>query len=103
MSNIRRWLALAVVGMMGVAGCELAVEFDRTKIDSGTFDASISETSTDAPVLVDALGDGTAADSATDARDAASDTTTDVVIDTAVSDANDAATTPDADDASDAG
>ena len=97
MNNVRRWVALGLVGMMGVAGCELAVDFDRTKIDSGTFDASISETSTDAPVGTDALGDGTVTDSATDARDAATDTSADVVIDTAVDDA----TPPD--DAADAG
>jgi hypothetical protein len=95
MNNVRRWVALGVVGMMGVAGCELAVDFDRTRIDSGTFDASISETSTDAPVGMDATGDGTVADSAADAQDAATDT--------AVDDANDGATPVDASDASDAG
>ncbi|MEO6418854.1 MAG: hypothetical protein ABIP39_05575 [Polyangiaceae bacterium] len=57
----RALVALGVFGLLGVAGCELAVDFDRTKIDSGTFDASIGETSTfDAPVAMDAQGDGIA-------------------------------------------
>lgn len=96
MKNIRRLVALGVIGTIGVAGCELAVDFDRTKIDSGTVDASMSETSTDAPVVtMDAEGDGTV-------TDAAMDTATDAVTDTAVVDSSDGATTADADDASDA-
>ncbi len=95
MKNIRRAVALGVLGMMGVAGCELAVDFDRTKIDSGTVDASVSETSTDAPVTMDAQGDGTV-------NDAAMDAASDVLTDTAAVDSSDGATPADADDASDA-
>ena len=40
-----RWLALAVLSVFAVAGCELVADFDRSKIDAGSFDASAGDTS----------------------------------------------------------
>jgi hypothetical protein len=64
--------------MLGVAGCGLAVSFDRAKIDAG-IDATTSETSTDAPVVV-------------------MDADTDASVDAPIGDASDSATAVDAQD-----
>jgi hypothetical protein len=85
----RRLLATAALTLIGAAGCELAVDFDRTKIDAGAIDASIPESGGDTTIPVDGSNEA-AADAANDA-DAAQ------AIDTGV-DANDGAVAVDADD-----
>jgi hypothetical protein len=49
--------AMATGALIGLAGCELAVDFDRTKIDAGTIDASIPDTGGDTTVPDDANAD----------------------------------------------
>jgi hypothetical protein len=73
----RRIVALAIaVGFASLAGCELAVDFDRQKIDAGTIDGSFSEGGTvDATPQTDSgqdTGPGTDAgqDAGSDASDA---------------------------------
>jgi len=42
--RVRRIAALGIaMGIASLAGCELAVDFDRQKIDAGTIDGSFSE------------------------------------------------------------
>jgi hypothetical protein len=72
--RIRKTLLLAAMTSMLLLGCELIVDFDRTKIpveDAGSVDATPTETGTDAPADT-GNGDG-ATDSGTDAADAADD------------------------------
>jgi hypothetical protein len=50
----RRLMAIAALALLGAAGCELAVDFDRTKIDAGGIDASFIEGGGDTTIPVDA-------------------------------------------------
>ena len=81
----RRLMALAAVvtsTLVGAVGCELAVDFDRTKIDAGAVDASISEGGADSTLPPDANAtdantdagvDAPATDAGVDADDGAVD------------------------------
>ncbi len=82
-----RKVALGLALAMGVAGCELIVDFDRTKIDAGAGDGSVlPDVSTqDAP-----------------AKDVAADVPGDVGSDVVVSDAGDAGSDGALDDGADA-
>jgi hypothetical protein len=81
---------VALLASVGVLGCELALDFDRTKIDGGGIDASLSDApfeaagdvGTDAPPAdagqdaageagADAGNDSGGADTGSDAADAA--------------------------------
>jgi hypothetical protein len=73
--RIRKTLLLASMTSMLLLGCELIVDFDRTKIpveDAGAIDATPNETSVDAPT--DTGNNEAAVDSGTDsAADAPDD------------------------------
>jgi hypothetical protein len=89
------WLVLLAVG---AAGCELIVDFDRTKIDGGGGDGSVADVTTQDVTTQDVVADNVTSDVAndvqqSDAGDAAADAA-DAAIDVV-----DAAV--DADDASD--
>ena len=97
MNKKTRALFLAIpLGVALLAGCELIVDFDRTRIPADATDSSVApkdaQTDTSVP---DAATDATTADATTDATtDAGSDAS-----DAAASDASDASS--DAADASD--
>jgi hypothetical protein len=99
----RNKLYLAALGMMiaSAAGCELLVDFDRTKIDGGSLDGTagdvVNEVSTN-DVVNDTKNDVTQTD-ASDAGDASDGTTSDVT-DSSTADVDDGSA--DADDGSDA-
>jgi len=105
----RRALVLtSALTVFAVAGCELAVDFDRTKIDAGSVDAAVADvTALDSPVTTDGGKDGAGdalADTSVDApadgsTDALADVTSDVTTDGATADADDAGTVDAADDA----
>ena len=82
MRPMKKLFVFALVTSMLALGCELIVDFDRTKIVG----EDVPETGTDAttPAL-----DATATDTGTDAP--AADTGTDAPADTGASDASDAA------------
>lgn len=76
--KITKLLVLVGIGAMMALGCELIVDFDRTKIpveasETGPGDSSTAETSTDATTGTDAADAADAADAsdASDASDAA--------------------------------
>lgn len=86
-TNTKRIVLLSTLSLaMAAAGCQLIVDFDRTKIDAGAVDASFDVAKPDNSVP-DTGNDVTQPDSGKDASDGA------------VSDASDASTS----DASDAG
>jgi hypothetical protein len=71
-SNVRVVAVLGLAVLGGVVGCELAVDFDRTKIDGGGIDASfgVDATTGDAIAAVDAAdagGDSSSSDGSVDA------------------------------------
>jgi hypothetical protein len=81
-SPIKKLFVFALVSSMAALGCELIVDFDRTKIvgeevpetgvpDGTTVDASPLDTGTDAPAAD--TGTDAPADAADDAADAAAD------------------------------
>ncbi len=80
--RVRRAVALSCALVLAAAGCELAVDFDRTKIDAGSIDASIADVvATDSPTPRDS-GPDVAVDAPPDAPidaplDALGDVTTD--------------------------
>jgi len=98
--------ALFLLLGVGAVGCELALDFDRTKIDGGAIDASFGDTATFDQVSPPA--DGTT-DGGTDApiaetgsdtgTDTGSDTGTDTGTDGGTDAGQDAADAADADDA----
>ena len=78
---------------MFLAGCELIVDFDRTKIPGGGFDGSVDSQGIDSPINpVDARADARA--------DAGSDAPSDAPSDNATASDGDAASTSDASDGS---
>lgn len=103
----RALVATSALTLFAIAGCELAVDFDRTKIDAGSVDAAIADvTALDAPTSTDGGKDGTAdapVDGTSDAPvDGASDAPSDgTTTDGTTADANDASTTDAGSDAPD--
>ncbi len=65
----RRLTAVVALALIGAAGCELAVDFDRTKIDAGAIDASIPEGGGDTTIPLDGNNEA-AVDAGNDAEDA---------------------------------
>lgn len=81
---VRRAFALSCALVLAAAGCELAVDFDRTKIDAGSIDASIADVvAIDSPSTTTRdSGPDVAVDAPTDAPiDAPLDTLADVTTD----------------------
>lgn len=84
---VRRAFALSSALALAAAGCELAVDFDRTKIDAGSVDGSIADVvSIDSPVTIDGGADArldAPIDALTDtSEDALTDSPIDVATDT---------------------
>ncbi len=98
-ANRALFLALSTAfGLAFLAGCELIVDFDRTKIPADTPDAVVTppvDAQTDGPrpdATTDSATDAPATDSATDApaTDSATDAPADSASDAGSSDASDA-------------
>ncbi len=100
--SMYRGVAAALAAFAFLAGCELAVDFDRSKIPTPQSDGSapIADASLDTGSVTDAAPTDAATDTGTDATatdaasDAKADSTTDAASDAADSgsDASDAAT-----------
>lgn len=91
--SYKRVSAVGIVLVMAAAGCELIVDFDRTKIPGGGTDASVDQGTLDGQTGTDAQVDVTTdapKDSATEGGgDAATDGTTNDAGDAAAADADD--------------
>ena len=89
--------AVVVVALaVGAVGCELALDFDRTKIDGGGVDASfgdvpaIDQNVPDVPTDTPAGDSGSDAPADSGANDTGTDTGADTGTDTGAADAEDA-------------
>lgn len=120
--RLRPQIVVSLALVTVAAGCELLVDFDRSKVDGGSFDASVADVAvadqtsppvdssaggdaqadvavvdggTDAAVTADADASAPPADSGVDAHDAAtgSDASDAAVVDDAAADAPDDAPT----------
>lgn len=75
-SKIQQGLVLGILGaMMFLAGCELIVDFDRTKIPVETPDTGLPDVAI--PIGTDAGADASTSDASSDASDASGDASDD--------------------------